>query len=266
MPTYYTVVRYLPSALAEEFVNVGVVVFGDGAIRSRFLSSLKPIRSFAGQKLPGVDALRELLERDTLREEGLRQIMREWCGSVQFSEPRASLMPAEALLERLAKTFLYRDEPEQERRFVDKRKVKREAFSTVRNALMERIPLKAEKLLKMDETVRGELRERTFDLVVKNGAPIYAAQAFSFWVDDAERVLREVEIATFEFEDVRKKQKDLPVAAIILAPVVETEPYDAALRTLRSRGVKIVQSEEAAAWAKSDVTPAVESYLAKQPS
>lgn len=112
-PSFYSVIRYAPSAVAEEFMNVGVVVYGTAAgkerIVARFLSSWKPLHEFTGYtEFPGLDHLRQSFEADSIDVAEFKKMVANWANSIRFSEPRASLMGIDGLLEQVTKTFLYR--------------------------------------------------------------------------------------------------------------------------------------------------------------
>jgi Protein of unknown function (DUF3037) len=49
MPGYYSVVQYLPDPVTDERVNIGVITYGDGGIRCRFLRTWTRVRMFGGE-------------------------------------------------------------------------------------------------------------------------------------------------------------------------------------------------------------------------
>ena len=51
MQTRYAIVRYLPNALNEEFINIGVVVLDDGRVRARFIEDWTRVEKLAGYKV-----------------------------------------------------------------------------------------------------------------------------------------------------------------------------------------------------------------------
>ncbi len=117
--SFYSVVRYVPSSLAEEFVNVGVVSFGDGKVRGRFLENWSRVERFADLKsLTHAREFQEWVEGSMVEgglsdarmkpidEATVLRISTEWHGSVQLSEPRGSLLTADELLENVAPIFL----------------------------------------------------------------------------------------------------------------------------------------------------------------
>lgn len=118
MASYYTVVRFVPSAIAEELVNVGVLTWGDGRVRARFLKNWARVDAFARrdsqrhvrdfQKWAESSAQLDAREdgRPLLDEEKLLHMIHDWHGSVQFSEPRASLSTPDDLLAEIATDFL----------------------------------------------------------------------------------------------------------------------------------------------------------------
>jgi hypothetical protein len=104
MISYYCIVRYVPNPLIEEFVNVGVVTFGEGRVCVRFVRSLRRAEQFAGQDAGFVRDIERWMK--TATEEDVRKASVEWENSIQLSSPRGSTLDPEKLLEEIAKEFL----------------------------------------------------------------------------------------------------------------------------------------------------------------
>src|SRR5882762_1127011 len=109
MASHYTVVRYLPDPLTEESINIGVIAYGDGIIRSRFVSDWRRVRSFGGEGIKFLkDFAREIehaeltsilgQEGGEITEKDLHRIAHQWINSIRFSPPKASIKPPDALL------------------------------------------------------------------------------------------------------------------------------------------------------------------------
>ena len=125
MASFFSVVRVLPSVIAEEFVNVGVVAFDDEVVAARLLCDWARAAAFAG-----VDpAVLELSAADLvaqLRRPGdVRRAAREWHGAIQLSQLRASTLEPRALLERVARLYLCEEDPEAAVAGADDRKARR---------------------------------------------------------------------------------------------------------------------------------------------
>src|SRR5262245_57810921 len=120
MPTFYTVAQCVPDPVADERINFGVIVYGDGQIRSRFVKNWTRIRQFgvkdirflrdfvsrieaaeAGQEtLPAVPGLQRFDEA------ALQRIIGHWASGIQFTEPRGSLRDPDVVLDDAATRFL----------------------------------------------------------------------------------------------------------------------------------------------------------------
>ncbi len=111
MTSFYSVVRYVPSALAEEFVNVGVIVLSGNQVHARFLSDWNRVRMFTGAAGPGdaLDTLKRGIEQGKLGPEQIREFAQKWAGCVQLSEPRPTLEAPESALEYLVARYLRLD-------------------------------------------------------------------------------------------------------------------------------------------------------------
>lgn len=71
MVSYYTVVQYYPDPIADERINIGVMAFGDGRVRSRFIQDWRRVEQFGGEDISFLhDFARraEAWEETTLRE------------------------------------------------------------------------------------------------------------------------------------------------------------------------------------------------------
>src|SRR3954471_19980759 len=92
------VVQYVPDAVMNERINVGVVVLDAGKARALFLSKWQRVRSFAGHD---VSFLRELEHESRHWDEPtVRRLASQWTGSIQFTSPRFTLLrPDEAVVD-----------------------------------------------------------------------------------------------------------------------------------------------------------------------
>src|SRR5258708_17419881 len=115
MTAYSSVVSFVASALAEEFVNNGVLAYGDRQVRGKFLDNWNRVEMFANsERLLNARAFQDWVEQSMVTEGPsdqrtkrldeviLRKIALEWHGSIQITEPRASLLDPDALLEDVA--------------------------------------------------------------------------------------------------------------------------------------------------------------------
>ena len=252
MPSYYSVVRFVPSALAEEFVNVGVLTFGDGKVRGKFLENWWRVERFADVKtLASARAFQEWVEGSmvpegpsdkrmrAIDESDVRRLSGEWAGSVQLSEPRASTLEPDDLLEDIAPTFLI-EPPARNERPWDKRRVVTETSQAIRSAILEKIGKDTHLAVHTRRPISAGIRARVFDVVVSNAAPRLAVQCVNFNVNDMKRVLDQVDVVAFAMEDVHKKSKDFPFSVVVVPPEEEEATFAQAKQTLESVGAEVV--------------------------
>src|SRR5579859_2945783 len=50
MPSFYSLIQYAPNPVSGEAVNFGIVTFGEGGVRCRFVQDWRRVRNFAGGK------------------------------------------------------------------------------------------------------------------------------------------------------------------------------------------------------------------------
>jgi len=267
MASYYSVVRFVPSALAEEFVNIGVLTFDDGddRVRGKFLEDWHRVEKFAAlvADVRQARAFQEwVLESmihgaptysglKPLTAAHLRHISSEWTGSLRLTPPRASMLDADSLLEDLAPTFLIEPPPRLDR-VADKRQVVRKTTTILRASLKKHIGDGKHLIVQTRHPLVAAVRPRLFDIVIANGSPRYAVQCFDFNVADTKRLLEQVDATAFAVEDVHKKTKNLPVSVVATHPEQDPEgAYDQALATFKQVGVTMVQESDVDTWAES---------------
>ena len=104
MVSYYTVVQYYPDPITDERINIGVMVFGDGQLRSHFLQDWRRVEQFGGED---ISFLYDFARRaEAWDETTLKDCMTRWTRSIQFREPLPSLREPEKLLDEKARLFL----------------------------------------------------------------------------------------------------------------------------------------------------------------
>jgi Protein of unknown function (DUF3037) len=261
-PSFYTVVQYVPDLVADERVNVGVLVFQDNLIRSHFLRSWKRVQAFGGED---VTFLRDLAQRVKewssdqltlpgtkpglgLNEEALMRLAAEWRNTVQFTPPRASILAPDELLTDVASQFL-REQVRQKPRFRDRPAAAKLAATKLRYALQARLGEQAKAMLKRNIRIPGALDEHLFDVTVMNGDIRLAAHALSFEGPHTPALEREVKASAWAVDDIRKRRGDLELAVVALPPRTRSKAYDQAAHVIRELGATFVAEQEADAWA-----------------
>ncbi|MDX2052566.1 MAG: DUF3037 domain-containing protein [Polyangiaceae bacterium] len=267
MTSYYSVVRFVPSSLAEEFVNVGVLTFGDGAVRGRFLEDWSRVELFAqSERLVSARAFQEWVQqsmvpegpsdRRTKRidEETVKRLAVDWQGSIQLTAPRASLLEPDALLDDVAPTFLVEpDEPEKPARSAphatDKRRLVGSLKDALKGAVAEKIDKSQHVIVSTRSPVSADMRARLFDVVVSNGVARCAAQCFNFAVSDPWRVLEHVDASAFAMQDVRKKLPNLLLAMVVSAASNKDDAHEIARKAAKEVNAEFILDSEVDAWA-----------------
>jgi hypothetical protein len=102
--SFYIIVQYVPDPIIDERINIGVLVLGDGQVRSRSLKNWNRVRHFAEKDIGFLkDFVKEVGFWDEAR---VRRMAGRSSGTLQLTAPRASLLPADELLPDTAKCFL----------------------------------------------------------------------------------------------------------------------------------------------------------------
>lgn len=230
MHAYYSVIQFLPDALSDERVNIGVVAFGDGGVKVHFLSRWERVKRFGGD----VGFLRDFasqfsadLEQPPLpladfetvsawREEQIREIAKEWMGAIQLTEPRGSLASVDTLVGDMAKLYLHESKPPARTR--DKREASKLAAASLKRALDARFGKSAADFIKRNDSVAGRFDRHVFDVVVRNGEIYCAAQGVSFDAGNEAAAQRDLDATAWIVDDVRKQYAELPVAVVAIPP------------------------------------------------
>jgi hypothetical protein len=125
MASYYSIIQYVPNPIANERINIGVLIFDDKEIKVKFLKNWNRVKNFCmgditflrdfesqmqkavsqGLLFPGDSLL------DQPRQERLQRVSESWMNSVQFTEPNFSLKPVDKLLEDSIKKYLIEPAP-----------------------------------------------------------------------------------------------------------------------------------------------------------
>ncbi len=100
----YTVVQFYPDTIADERVNIGVIVFGDGTLRQRWLTDWRRVEQFAGED---VSFLQELIAKVACWDERqLKRAVENWGNMIRFRTPYGGIEPPDVMLEAVAQSYL----------------------------------------------------------------------------------------------------------------------------------------------------------------
>ncbi|MBA2519928.1 MAG: DUF3037 domain-containing protein [Chloroflexia bacterium] len=277
MATSFTIIQVVPDPIADERMNVGVVVFGGGEIRSRFVTDWRAVSNFARED---IDYLRDFARRfgeatetstitsrqvgldqeawpHHLTEEKLQKMIGEWSNSIQFSPQQATLEPPDTLLAKL--TAIYLRDPDYLRSYRDRRAAVRLAVATARHAVEGRLGKSvAKKVVRSPYELSGHIvRRLKLDMAVKNSRVYVATQALSFESLDLPKLEDQATRALHVLNDVGNAHRDIRLETLVLPPNPTHEKFrDAQQRFLDFQaacdriGVQIIQEDEAPVWAE----------------
>lgn len=262
MITRYTIVQYLPDPITGERINFGVLVWNEDTVQMRFLRQWKRVQRFSGRdigflhefvhRMEGAVGQGRLLLADgdppQLSAEVVEKMVGRWMNAIQFTEPRASTRPANALLQEVATRFL-REEKVQRREGRDRRHAAAAAFAGVRHALEVRDERLVAELLKRKENLPGKLSPHEFDAVLANGTPWLAAQGISFETPEPKALGKEIDAVSFRITDVRERLGSLPIGVVVLPPKRESREYERAKEIFQALDVRILKEREVSEWA-----------------
>ncbi len=262
MESYFSVVEYLPDPLTDERVNIGVIVFGEGRARSRFLNNWQRVKAFSQTDTGFLKEFARDVEKSTAAQLGLpgignrpsldladlQEISRSWLNAIQLTEPKASLKTPDELLELVASRFL--KEPRREKRgFRDRRAAASLAIRHVATALRARGEGLDQKVLKKQFVIRGKLDEHCFDVAAANGKPFFAARALSFETPDSDDLRKDIDSTLWALDDVRNKTKRLPLAVVALPPKGRSSTFARAAKVFEALDARLVTDETVSGWA-----------------
>lgn len=261
MACFYTVVRYVPDPLAEERLNIGVIVFGPEGVRTRFTRRWQRVRGFGSedvtflrtfvQELEASQHLLPLFEHPRQWDEQLiTGAINHWRSSIQFSEPKGSTQSPDVVLRTVADRFLRESARTPVPRARDKRAAISLGLHQLRNAVEKRFGEVPESLVQRLVLLPGKHEHHTFDIVVRNGHLVVAAQALSFEGRDASDISKDVDAIAWSIDDVKKKQPKAPAAVLVLPPKTRSKYFDRLDRLSQSLDFSLVKEIGFTHWAQ----------------
>jgi hypothetical protein len=281
MSSWYTVVQYLPDPVIDECMNVGVVVFGDGRLHTRFVHDWRRVRLF-GQAdvdflkdfaasleeaannrmmpLPGVPGV----ERVT--EETLRTIVGRWINGIQCTPPRASLKSTEDLLADISLRFL-REPARRKREARDRRAAAAVAAHAMQRAVGERNATAVDRVVRRNYVVQGRLDEYKFDVVLANGHVYSAVHGLSFEAPDTHELAKDVEATAWAIDDLQRRDSAVKLGIVYLPPKADSKIYSRARRIFSGLDTPLLPEDSALQWARDVVAgfPALLESSASRP-
>jgi hypothetical protein len=268
MSAYYTIVQCVPDPVIDERINIGVIVFGDGTIRSRFIREWRRVQCIG---VKDVQFLRDFAERvenaslpvrtipgvpsvQRFDEELLRRAIGDWSNSIQFTEPKGSLREPERVLEDVAARFL-RELGHEKRVTRTRSAAAKIARESVKRLFQDRFdPLTLSHYVKTNPSVPGKVdMQHRIDVGVANGVWRFGAYGLSFELVDADQLENDYTKAAFVVSDIRAKQTDFPIGVVMLPPTSDSSAkvrdlYRRAQDSLPRAGADLLQESDFDQW------------------
>ena len=268
MASRYSVIQYVPNPIADERINIGVIVFDEEIIKVHFLRSWERIKYFGREDIKflrvfayrmGQASKNGLLfpnddpNNGQSRVDRLHKVSRGWINSIQFTEPRGSLENVDSLFEDAINTYLVDEIPVQQN-MRDRQSAKKIVTSGVRNVLRERLGKRGSEFLKKDADaiVKGVSDSHNFDVLVANGRPYLAAHGVSFEIRTHKETL---DALSWWIKDVKELDGSFPLAIVTLPPKPESldysrlfDTYNHTKETYTNLGASVLGEEDFPTW------------------
>jgi hypothetical protein len=269
MASRYSVIQYVPNPIADERINIGVLVFDEKIVKVHFLRSWERIKCFGREDIMflhdfayrmGKASKNGLLfpnddpNNGQSRVDRLLKVSRGWINSIQFTEPRGSLENIDSVFEDAIKTYLVDKIPVQ-RNMRDRQYAKRIVTSSVKNRLKKRFGKEdADKLFKKDDDaiIKGVTDSHKFDVSVANGHPYLAAHGVSFEVRTPKETL---DALSWWIKDVKELDSSFPLAIVTLPPKPDFpeysrlfDTYNHTKETYTNLGASVLGEEDFPTW------------------
>jgi hypothetical protein len=264
MGALFTIVQYVPDPLADERMNVGVLVVEGGRIEGRFLREWNRVRTFGGEDVsflrdfayrvnqwtPDHPEIPGLAAGVRLDEKGLQDIVGRWHNSIQFTPLRASLSSPQELLDQLAARYL-RHAPRKRTGYRDRRKAAQIAFRELEDAFLPVLGPDSNASISRNAVIPGKLDHHQFDVSIENGTPYLAAHGLSFEGPHSKDLEKEIDATAWAIDDVKSADKSLDLAVLVLPPKsAKSKTFDRAVHVFEGLKAEVVEEPEAESWAQ----------------
>jgi hypothetical protein len=268
MASRYSIIQYVPNPIANERINIGVIVFDEEVVKVHFLRSWERINSFGKEDTKFLRDFAKRMDESSKngllfpnddpnsgqsRVERLRNVSQEWINSIQFTPPRGSIESIDNVFDYTIKAFLVDETPVQ-RNMRDRQAAKKIVATSVRDVLKQRLGKRASEFLKKDAQaiVKGLSDSHKFDVSVANGRPYLAAHGVSFEVLTHKETL---DALSWWIKDVKELNRSFPLAVVTLPPKAEfpnysqlREAYDNTRITYNKLGATVLEEKDVSAW------------------
>jgi hypothetical protein len=274
MASHYSVVQFVPDPVADERINIGVLVFGQGRVGSTFVSDWRRAQTLAGHSVEPLRRILRDLQRVTSEADGeaaltspsefhrltverVEQLAAQWSHAIQLTPPRASLAEPDALLSQMASLMLKQRVPR--RRAQSKLTLVREARLHLERELAKRDALnESGREVEQRVMVPGKLVPHEVDLVVRNGKPLIAAQAISFSRVPSGQLQKEINATAWVLDDIGQAKEHPELAVIVTEPRKDTRmEFDEAMKLFGKLADRVIRPKEIGEWSEHAVDVAL---------
>lgn len=268
MVSRYSIIQYVPDAIANERINIGVLAFDDQVVRVKFLAKWNRVVHFApsadisflrdfSQDMQSITAQGLLFPGDCAKgqpnHERLLQACQNWCNSIQFTEPKGSLEKVDDLLAEISQRFLVGPLPKA--KVLRDRQAAAQVATTHIRATLQKLYSQgqARELLRKGYRIQGKHKKHQFDVTVANGHPLLAVHGISFEIHPPAQILDSL---AFMILDIKESAPPFPLAVVALPPAPSSNPseklshlYQEHRTTYETLGARVIGEEEVECWA-----------------
>ncbi len=286
MGAKYSIIQYLPDALADERINIGLLVMEGETVKVRFLEDWRRVECFARKDVAFLKDFSQQVKNAidpestipglprpwTLTLDEIKQMADCWKNSVQITPPVGSTLSADALISRVGSRYL-KERLREPRKLRDKNFAIRALEDPFKAALSEKLGVKGPRLVHRHIPVSGETFEHEFDIGISRDGNIFVGSyGVSFEINDREAAFQHARNAAVAIRDIHRRDSDLPVGVVLLPPIKADEEsartflkrhdaYERARNDLNKVGARLLSEQQADSWAYSVVSKSVPQSL-----
>jgi hypothetical protein len=260
MPSFFSVIRFVPSSVTNEAINVGVLLASGDHIEVRALEDWQRVRPFAGQHWKEVRRLIADMAGDphgflgidaVTSADGLREQLSRWTRVIQFSDVHASLASMGELANTIPQLILGEGAgslaPGGRRNVVIKT-----LYQAVVSAYSLRFDRRPLGIIQKQAIVPGRITKHKVDVGIVNGRIYAGAFALSFATAQTEKQWRDTDAVAFAVDDMMSRPEAMTV--VLDAPAQPSEPYVRAQAVFKQLGVPTIAVDGISEWATRAVT------------
>jgi len=248
----FAVLRFMPDALRQETLNVGVIVVAPEPQSAVFRVLPK---ADARLKSLGFDNNIDFLQ-DVARglahptsqpgrtvTDALSIAHTEWGGTVRVSELRAVLHDdANQLCDELFDRYVANPRTRRKPAYRDRRVARQRVTKALRARLTPEVVQAA-------PHVSGRFEQHKFDLGLRNGRLLHAVAAFSFELPSLNDLQTEVDACAWAISDVRALDPQLPITVVTIGDS-HRQLLDRAQTMYESIGARLILESNIEEWAR----------------